>query len=155
MHEVSVCSSPCLLLELGARYQPLSHLRTTVPNRSHVASTNRTASSFRRLFTLCFAGIRMRLSATSICRMFRQLSGKRTIGSLSLLGSRLFEQVDGLRGRGWTLQELLALSPVDFFSQRGKRLGDKRTLERQVHEITGIAVSALQGTPLSQFGVDE
>jgi hypothetical protein len=57
--------------------------------------------------------------------------------------------------RGWTLQELLAPSPVDFFSQRGKRLGDKRTLERQVHEITEIAVLALQGTPLSQFGVDE
>jgi hypothetical protein len=57
--------------------------------------------------------------------------------------------------RGWTLQELLAPGSVEFFSQEGKRLGDKRTLERQVHETTGIAVSALQGTPLSQFGVDE
>jgi hypothetical protein len=57
--------------------------------------------------------------------------------------------------RGWTLQELIAPSSVEFFSQEGKRLGDKRTLERQVHEITGIAVSALQGAPLSQFGVDE
>jgi hypothetical protein len=57
--------------------------------------------------------------------------------------------------RGWTLQELLAPSSVEFFSQEGERLGDKRTLERQVHEITGIAVSALQGAPLSQFRVDE
>jgi hypothetical protein len=57
--------------------------------------------------------------------------------------------------RGWTLQELLAPGSVEFFSQEGKRLGDKRTLERQVHEITGIALSALHGAPLSQFGVDE
>jgi hypothetical protein len=57
--------------------------------------------------------------------------------------------------RGWTLQELLAPASVEFFSREGKRLGDKQTLERQVHEITGIAVSALQGFPLSQFGVDE
>ncbi|KAH6725060.1 beta transducin-like protein HET-D2Y [Leptodontidium sp. MPI-SDFR-AT-0119] len=57
--------------------------------------------------------------------------------------------------RGWTLQELLAPTSVEFFSREGKRLGDKKTLERQVHEITGIAVSAIHGVPLSQFGVDE
>jgi hypothetical protein len=57
--------------------------------------------------------------------------------------------------RGWTLQELLAPSSLEFFSREGERLGDKRTLEQQVHEITGIAVSALQGAPLPQFGVDE
>ena len=34
--------------------------------------------------------------------------------------------------RGWTLQELLAPGPdsVEFFSQEGDRLGDKRTLEQ-------------------------
>ena len=53
--------------------------------------------------------------------------------------------------RGWTLQELLAPDSVEFFSQEGKRLGDKRALERQIHEITGIPVTALRGTPLSQF----
>jgi hypothetical protein len=57
--------------------------------------------------------------------------------------------------RGWTLQELLAPSSVEFFSQEGKRLGDKKTLERQIHEITGIAVSAILGASLSQFGVEE
>ncbi len=57
--------------------------------------------------------------------------------------------------RGWTLQELLAPSSVEFFSQEHNRLGDKRSLERQIHEITRIAVPALRGTPLSQFGVDE
>src|SRR5947209_7172993 len=57
--------------------------------------------------------------------------------------------------RGWTLKELLAPGSVEFFSREGKQLGDKRTLERQIHEITGIAIPALRGTPLSQFGIDE
>jgi hypothetical protein len=57
--------------------------------------------------------------------------------------------------RGWTLQELLAPKLVEFFSQDGRRLGDKKSLEQQIHEITGIAVPALQGQDLSQFGVDE
>ena len=57
--------------------------------------------------------------------------------------------------RGWTLQELLAPSSVEFFSQERQRLGDKRSLKQQIHEITGIADSALQGAPLSQFSVDE
>jgi len=57
--------------------------------------------------------------------------------------------------RGWTLQELLAPDLVEFFSRDGKRLGDKRTLERQIHEITKIAFPALRGTALSQFDVGE
>jgi hypothetical protein len=59
--------------------------------------------------------------------------------------------------RGWTLQELLAPGPVsvEFFSREGDRLGDKGTLERQIHEITGIPISALQGTPLSQFNTND
>ena len=57
--------------------------------------------------------------------------------------------------RGWTLQELLAPSSVEFFSQEGKRLGDKITLERQIHEITGIAISAIRRAPLCQFEVEE
>jgi hypothetical protein len=42
-----------------------------------------------------------------------------------------------------------------LFSREGKRLGDKRNLEQQIHEITGIAIPALPGTPPSQFDVDE
>ena len=57
--------------------------------------------------------------------------------------------------RGWTLQELLAPSSVEFFSQERQRLGDKRSLKLQIHEITGITDSALQGAPLSQFSVEE
>ena len=59
--------------------------------------------------------------------------------------------------RGWTLQELLAPSSdsVEFFSQEGDHLGDKRTLEQQICEITRIPITALRGTPLSQFDVDD
>jgi hypothetical protein len=57
--------------------------------------------------------------------------------------------------RGWTLQELLAPRSVEFFSLEGKRLGDKKSLERQIHEITGITVSAIHGALLSQFRVEE
>lgn len=55
--------------------------------------------------------------------------------------------------RGWTLQELLAPASVQFFSQEGKLLGDKKSLERRIHDITGISVQALQGNCLSQFSV--
>ncbi|RYP37008.1 hypothetical protein DL768_010903 [Monosporascus sp. mg162] len=57
--------------------------------------------------------------------------------------------------RGWTLQELLAPASVEFFTQDGRRLGDKRCLEQQIHEITGIAVPALRESNLSQFDVGE
>jgi hypothetical protein len=54
-----------------------------------------------------------------------------------------------------TLQELLAPRNVDFFSREGKHLGDKKTLEQWIHEITGIPVSALQNSPLVKFSMDE
>ena len=57
--------------------------------------------------------------------------------------------------RGWTLQELIAPGSVEFFSMECKRLGDKKSLERQIQEITGISVQALQGSPLSQFSIAE
>jgi hypothetical protein len=57
--------------------------------------------------------------------------------------------------RGWTLQELLAPGSVEFFSREGKCLGDKRSLEQQIHDITRIAIPALRGTSLSQFDVHE
>lgn len=57
--------------------------------------------------------------------------------------------------RGWTLQELLAPSSVKFFTKEGRQLGDKKSLEQQIHEVTGIAASALQGKPLTRFSVKE
>jgi hypothetical protein len=57
--------------------------------------------------------------------------------------------------RGWTLQELIAPPSVEFFCSNGNRLGDKKSLEGQLHKITGIPISALQGSPLSEFSFDE
>ena len=57
--------------------------------------------------------------------------------------------------RGWTLQELVAPVLVEFFSKEGERLGNKRSLERHIHEVTGIPVRALRDGPLSAFSVPE
>jgi hypothetical protein len=57
--------------------------------------------------------------------------------------------------RGWTLQELIAPPSVEFFCSHGRRLGDKKELEQQLVEITGIPASALRGTSLSEFPVNE
>ena len=57
--------------------------------------------------------------------------------------------------RGWTLQELLAPTSVEFFSREGKQIGDKRSLESLLHEISAIPLPALQGVPLAQYGVEE
>ncbi|KAH7025212.1 heterokaryon incompatibility protein-domain-containing protein [Microdochium trichocladiopsis] len=56
--------------------------------------------------------------------------------------------------RGWTLQELLAPSSVQFFSKDGRKLGDKRTFEQHIHEITSIPIAALRGG-LFEHDVDE
>jgi len=56
--------------------------------------------------------------------------------------------------RGWTLQELLAPASVQFFSKGGSLLGDKQSLEQQIHKITGIPILALRGSALSQFSAD-
>jgi hypothetical protein len=57
--------------------------------------------------------------------------------------------------RGWTLQELLAPSSVEFFSEGGSRLGDKQSLELQIHEITEIPILALRGSALSSFSAEQ
>ncbi|KAL2020054.1 hypothetical protein VTK56DRAFT_8957 [Thermocarpiscus australiensis] len=57
--------------------------------------------------------------------------------------------------RGWTLQELIAPLSVEFFSKEGVLLGTRRSLERHIHEITGIPVRALRGSPLSQFSISD
>jgi len=57
--------------------------------------------------------------------------------------------------RGWTLQELIAPQTVRFYSKEGKLLGDKSSLEKLIHEITGIPIQALQGNPFSDFSTEE
>jgi hypothetical protein len=57
--------------------------------------------------------------------------------------------------RSWTLQELLAPTSVEFFSAEGERVGDRDSLVQEIRNRTGISIRALQGSPLSQFSVDE
>jgi hypothetical protein len=57
--------------------------------------------------------------------------------------------------RGWTLQELLAPNAVHFFTRDGFPLGDRNSLVLKIANITGIPLKALQGTPLTDFDVDE
>ena len=57
--------------------------------------------------------------------------------------------------RGWTLQELLAPATVEFFSKEGKRLGNRISLEREIHEITKIPIRVLRGQSLTKFSVEE
>ncbi len=57
--------------------------------------------------------------------------------------------------RAWTLQELIAPHSVEFFSREDERLGDKRSLELSLHEITGIPVEVFRGDSLTQFPVKE
>jgi Heterokaryon incompatibility protein (HET) len=57
--------------------------------------------------------------------------------------------------RGWTLQELLAPPPVEIFGINGNKMGDRISLERQLHGTTGISVQALRGAVLSKFTVGE
>jgi hypothetical protein len=57
--------------------------------------------------------------------------------------------------RGWMLQELIAPASVEFFSKEGHQLGTRNSLERHIHEVTGIPVKALRGNPLSSFSIHE
>ncbi|KAF7503297.1 hypothetical protein GJ744_004019 [Endocarpon pusillum] len=57
--------------------------------------------------------------------------------------------------RGWTLQELIALARVEFFSKEWNSLGDKQSVLLTLHERTGIAVRALEGSPMTIFTIEE
>ncbi|KAF2260546.1 kinesin light chain [Lojkania enalia] len=57
--------------------------------------------------------------------------------------------------RGWTLQELIAPTSVEFFSCDGRWIGDKTSLKQLVHEITSIPLEALGNCPLDQFTKSE
>ena len=60
-----------------------------------------------------------------------------------------------LWGIRWTLQELPALSMVEFFSKEGTKLADKLSLAKELHKATRLPNSALQGDPLSNFSAHE
>jgi hypothetical protein len=88
------------------------------------------------------------LPDVSICGSIKKDESSLEVWELAFHHSRWFTQ-------GWTLQELIAPTSVEFFSVEGQRLGDNKSLEQQIHEITGITVQALQGSSLSQFSVND
>ncbi|KAK1829263.1 hypothetical protein QBC39DRAFT_136109 [Podospora conica] len=58
--------------------------------------------------------------------------------------------------RGWTLQELIAPTTVQFFAKDGSLLGDKHSLLSLIVEITGISEEAITGRrPLGDFSLQE
>jgi len=58
--------------------------------------------------------------------------------------------------RGWTLQELLAPPIVEFFSENGKLLGSKISLEQHIHDITKLPIEVLRGQQsFSTFSIEE
>lgn len=57
--------------------------------------------------------------------------------------------------RGWTLQELLAPSSVEFFSKEGESLGTKDSLARIICEVTAISEAALASLAPSTFSRHE
>jgi hypothetical protein len=108
-----------------------------------VASTKQISPNYRMPSILCSVGTRQPPNATSTSWTFRPPTWEPAFRK-----SRRFR-------RGWTLQELLAPRSVEFFSRDRKRLGNKKTLESQIHDVTKIAVSVLRGTSPSQFSVEE
>ncbi|KAF2749610.1 HET-domain-containing protein, partial [Sporormia fimetaria CBS 119925] len=57
--------------------------------------------------------------------------------------------------RGWTLQELLAPTGVEFFSRDWHKLGDRLSLKAHIHETTTIPYDVLEGASLSNSSIDE
>jgi len=82
--------------------------------------------------------------------------GKRKAGSMSSETSweLAFRSTRWFK-RGWTLQELIGPITVEFFSQEGKKLGNKISLQLLIYKTTGIPLEVLNGALLSQFSVNE
>lgn len=57
--------------------------------------------------------------------------------------------------RGWTLQELLAPSNVEFYSHQWDYIGSKTTFRQTIVRRAGIHEGALRGEPLSEFSIAE
>jgi hypothetical protein len=57
--------------------------------------------------------------------------------------------------RGWTLQELVAPRLVEFYTSKGKKIGDKSSHMLQIESLTKIPQEILQGRSLSGLSVEE
>jgi WD40 repeat protein len=57
--------------------------------------------------------------------------------------------------RGWTLQELLAPSNLRFYSMEWTKLGDKSSLQLEIHRITAVPLAVVKGALLSDYSIEE
>ena len=57
--------------------------------------------------------------------------------------------------RGWTLQELIAPSTVEFYTMSWEEIGTKQSLRDEIVRITGVASGVFQGYDLSEYHVAE
>ena len=101
----------------------------------------------------CFAGTRLQEHA--MCTLPTSLLKKEDPHLHMSEGLREAVRASRWFTRGWTLQELIAPRSVKFFSSNGKFLGDKKTLEHLLWEITRIPACALRGCDLSEFTMAE
>ena len=76
------------------------------------------STELQRLSTLCFAGTAMRLNATSICQMFRDLLSILTTSLTSRLGNRHFGKADGSLEAG-PFKSLLRRLQLNSSQKRG------------------------------------
>ena len=72
----------------------------------------------------------------------------------SPITTSLSGRADGSLGDGH-FKELVAPISVEFYSFEGVKIGDKHSMVQYIHDITGISIPALRGSPPSQFSVDE
>jgi len=69
-----------------------------------------------------------------------------TSGGIGLTNSRWFT-------RGWTLQELIAPSNMEFYDKDWNLIGEKQDMISELRNITGIDAFVLQGGPLEQVSI--
>lgn len=55
--------------------------------------------------------------------------------------------------RGWTLQELIAPSSVEFYGKYWKEIGMKLSLQNQVSATTGLPVDTLKFSDMENFSI--
>jgi hypothetical protein len=100
------------------------------------------------------SSIERRVFATPICRTYRPPPGSwrqtethQSPWMVDFWQSRCFT-------RAWTLQEPIARGHVEFFSLQHSRLGDKQSLKKEIHAISGIQIEPLRGRSMRRFPVD-
>ena len=106
------------------------------------ALTSQAVRSFKKPSIRCSSGTKTRPSATYTYLMFRSTA--------SPITTSLSGRADGSLGDGH-FKELVAPISVEFYSFEGVKIGDKHSMVQYIHDITGISIPALRGSPPSSL----